>query len=137
MAAAPLPRRRIRVVFADDHPLIRKMIRSTIQKHSHIELVGEAENGAQAIEQAKKIKPDVVVLNITMPVLNGFEAAREIKKHVPESRIVILSTHADKHFVEEARKLGVRVFVAKSKAGEALVKAVEAAADGDDFVVVD
>lgn len=72
MAAAPLPRRRIRVVFADDHPSIRKMIRSTIQKHSHIDLVGEAENGAQAIEQAKNIKPDVVVLNITMPVLNGF-----------------------------------------------------------------
>jgi DNA-binding NarL/FixJ family response regulator len=137
MAAVPLPDRRIRVVLADDHPLIRKMIRSTIQRHSHLELVSEAEDGAQAIELAKKLKPDVVVLNITMPVKNGFEAAREIKKQVPQAGIVILSTNADKYFVEEARKLGVKVFVAKSKAAEALVKAVESAAKGDDFIVVE
>src|SRR5213075_1045207 len=107
MASLPLPNRRIRVILADDHPLIRKTIRATIQKHSHIELVSEAENGAQAIEQAKTIKPEVVVLNINMPVMNGFGAAREIRKQVPQSGIVILSTHADKQFVEEARKLGV------------------------------
>jgi DNA-binding NarL/FixJ family response regulator len=72
-----------------------------------------------------------------MPVLNGFDAAREIRRQVPQSAIVILSTHADRFFIEEARKVGVRAFVAKSKVGEALVKAVEAAVKGDNFIVLE
>jgi DNA-binding NarL/FixJ family response regulator len=133
---AAQPNRRIRVLLADDQPMIRKMVRSTLQRHPHIEVCAEVENGRQAVEQTKELKPDVVLLNITMPILNGFQAASEIKRQVPQSAIVILSTHADKHFVEEARKLGVRTYVSKSKIGEALVEAVEAAAKGEDFVVV-
>jgi two-component system, NarL family, nitrate/nitrite response regulator NarL len=113
------------------------MVRSVLQQHAHIEICAEAENGAEALEQAKQIKPDVAVLNITMPVLNGFDAAREIKKHVPQSAIVILSTHADRVFVEEAKKIGIRAYVAKSKMGEALVKAVEAAVKGEDFILLE
>lgn len=104
--------------------------------HPEFEICGEAENGGQAVKQAKDLKPDVVILNITMPVLNGFEAAREIRTTLPESAIVILSTHTDQRFVEEAKKLGARAFVAKTKAGEALVKAVEAAVMGEDFVLL-
>jgi DNA-binding NarL/FixJ family response regulator len=113
------------------------MVRASLQQHPHIELVGEAEDGVQAVEQAVKAKPDVVVLDISMPLMNGFQAAREIKKRVPRSAIVILSTHADKHFVEEAKKLGVRSYVAKSKVGERLLKAVQAAIQSEDFVVLD
>jgi len=83
------------------------------------------------------LKPDVVVLNVSMPVMNGFEAAREIKTILPESAIVILSQNADRHFIEEAKKLGVRAFVAKTKAGEALIKAVERAVQGEDFFFVE
>jgi DNA-binding NarL/FixJ family response regulator len=72
-----------------------------------------------------------------MPILNGFQAAREIKKIMPESAIVILSLDADKRFVEEAKKIGVKAYIAKTRAGEALIKAVEAAVLGEDFVVVD
>jgi DNA-binding NarL/FixJ family response regulator len=129
--------RKLRILIADDHPVIRRVVRSTLQRQPHFEVCGEVENGLEAIEEAKKLKPDVVVLNVSMPVLNGFEAAREIKKIVPESAIVILSQNADKRFVEEAKKIGVRAYVAKSKAGEALVKAVEAAALGEDFVLVE
>ena len=136
MGAAAQPNRRIRVLLADDQPLIRKMVRSTLQKYTHIDVCAEAEDGREAVEQAKELRPDVVVLNITMPVLNGFEAAREIKKEVPQSAIIILSTHADQHFIEEAKKLGVRAYVSKSKIGDALVKAVEAAVKGEDFVVI-
>jgi DNA-binding NarL/FixJ family response regulator len=71
-----------------------------------------------------------------MPLVNGFEAAREIKKHIPETEIVILSSHADKHFVDEAKKIGVRAYVPKSKMGQALVEALEAAVKGDDFIVL-
>jgi DNA-binding NarL/FixJ family response regulator len=129
--------RRVRILVADDHPVVRRMVRSTLQQYPHFEVCGEAQDGAAAVEEATKIKPDVVVLNVTMPVLNGFEAAREIQTQVPQPAIVILSTHADKQFVEEARKIGVRVYVSKSKIGEALVNAVEAAVQGKDFVVLE
>jgi DNA-binding NarL/FixJ family response regulator len=92
---------------------------------------------AKAVEEARRLKPDVVILNITMPVLNGIDAAREIKVKLLALAIVILSSHADKHFIEEATKSGARAYVAKTKAGEALVKAIEAAAGGGDFVLVD
>ena len=106
MNAQPNPTRdvRIRVVVADDHPVVRGMVRSALQQHPHFEVVGEAENGAEAIEEVKRVRPDVIVLNVTMPLVNGFQAAREIKKQIPETAIVILSSHADKHFVEEAKK---------------------------------
>jgi DNA-binding NarL/FixJ family response regulator len=67
------------------------MVRSALHQHPHFEVVGEAENGAQAIEEVKRVKPDVVVLNVTMPLVNGFEAAREIRRKIPETAIVILS----------------------------------------------
>ena len=129
--------RKVRVLIADDHPVIRRMVRPTLQLHPEFEVCGEAEDGAQAIEEAKKLKPDVVVLNVTMPVLDGFEAAREIRNSLPESAIVILSSHADQRFIEIARKIGVRAYVAKTKAGKALVKAIEAAVRGEDFVLIE
>jgi two-component system nitrate/nitrite response regulator NarL len=129
--------RRVRVLIADDHQVIRKIVRSTLEMHPHLEVCGEAMDGAQAIEAAKKLKPDVVVLNVTMPVVNGFEAAREIRTSLPEAAIVILSSNADQRFVEEAKKIGVQAYVAKSRAGEALVKALESAVMGEDFVLLE
>ncbi len=127
----------VRIVIADDQPIIRTMVRSTLEKIPHFEVCAEAGDGAKAIEDAQRLKPDVVVLNVTMPVLNGFDAAREIKATLPDTAIVILSSHADQRFVAEAKKIGVRSYVAKSKAGEALVKAIEAAVRGDDFILVE
>ena len=94
------------------------------------------EDGGQAVDQARQIKPDVVVLNVSMPVLNGFQAAREIRAYSPRSAIVILSSHADQSFVDEAKKIGVKVYVAKSAVGKALIKAVEAAMGNENFVVL-
>ena len=94
------------------------------------------QDGARAIEEAQRLKPDVVILNISMPVLNGLEAARQIKVKLPDLAIVILSSNADKHFVEEAKKVGARGYVAKDKAGRSLVSAVEAAVTTDEFVLV-
>jgi DNA-binding NarL/FixJ family response regulator len=129
--------RSVRILIADDQPIIRTMVRSTLERIPHFEVCAEAVNGAEAIEQAQKLKPDVVVLNVTMPVLNGFDAAREIKATLPETAIVILSSHSDQRFVAAAKRIGVRSYVAKSKVGEALVKAIEAAVKGDDFVLVE
>jgi NarL family two-component system response regulator LiaR len=128
---------KIRILIADDHALIRKMVRVILEGYSRFEVCGEAYNGAKAIEEAQRLKPDVVVLNVSMPVVDGFAAARVIKAKVPDTAIVILSANADKRFIDEAKKIGVRAYVAKTKAGEALVKAVEASVIGDDFVLVE
>ena len=127
----------LRILIADDHPIIRKHVRSILEGHPRFRVCGEAYDGAQAIEEAKRLKPDVVVLNVSMPILNGMDAAREIKTEFPEIAIVILSSNADKHFVEEARKVGARAYVAKTKAAEALVRAIEAAVIDGDFVLID
>ena len=129
--------RRLRILIADDHPVIRKRVRSILEEHPRFEVCGEAVDGANAIEIAQRLKPDVIVLNVTMPVLSGLEAGRAIKAQLPESAIVILSASADERFVEEARKIGARAYIAKSKAGEALIKSIEAAILGGDFVLVD
>jgi two-component system, NarL family, response regulator NreC len=128
--------RRLRILIADDYTIIRKHVRSILEEYPRFEICGEAEDGAEAIEQAQRLKPDVVVLNVSMPIVNGFDAAREIKAKVPQSAIVILSANADKRFVEEAKKAGARAYVAKMKAGEALIKAIENAVIGGDFVLV-
>jgi DNA-binding NarL/FixJ family response regulator len=128
---------RIRILIADDQPIIRKRVRSILEEHSGFEVCGEVQDGARAIEEAQRLKPDVVILNISMPVLNGLEAARQIKANMPELAIVILSSNADKHFVEEAKKVGARCYVAKDKAALSLVSAVEAAVTSDEFVLLD
>jgi DNA-binding NarL/FixJ family response regulator len=127
------PRRRIRILIADDHPVIREIVRSTLERYPHFEVCGLAVDGAEAVEKAKEIKPDVVVLNVSMPVMDGFAATREIKKQIPEIAIVILSSNVDKRFLEEAKRVGARAYVAKSKAGTALVTAIEAAVKNGDF----
>ena len=128
--------RRVRILIADDYQAIRECVRSTLEGHPRFEICGEAGDGAEAIKEAKRLKPDVVVLNVSMPVLNGFEAAREIKTSLPETAIVILSANADQCFIEEARRIGARAYVAKTELGNALVKAIETAAVGGDFVLM-
>jgi DNA-binding NarL/FixJ family response regulator len=108
-----------------------------LEAHPRFEVCGEAEDGAQAIKEATRLKPDVVVLNVSMPVLSGFEAAREIKTSLPETAIVILSGNADRRFIEEARRIGARAFIAKTNLGMALVKAIETAVLGGDFVLME
>jgi two-component system nitrate/nitrite response regulator NarL len=131
------PDRRLRILVAEDHPVVRESVRRLLTSHPRFEICGEAHDGAEAIDVAQRLKPDVVVMNITMPVKNGIEAAREIKAKMPELAIVILSSHADRQFVELAKKSGARAYVAKSKAGQALLRAIEAAVTDGDFVLVD
>jgi two-component system nitrate/nitrite response regulator NarL len=129
--------RKVRILLADDHDGIRKVVRSVLETHPRFEIIGEAIDGKKAIEEAIKLKPDVVVLNVSMPVLNGFEAARAITAKLPQSAIVILSSNADERFIEEAKKIGAKAYVAKTKVGDALIKAIEDAIAGGDFVLVD
>ena len=127
----------IKILVADDHPVIRKIVTSTLKEEPHFEVIGEATNGLEAVQKAEELRPNVVVLNVTMPVLDGFEAARRIRKNLPDVAIVILSSNADKRFIEEAKKIGVKAYVPKNEASRALVKAVEAANRNEDFFVIE
>jgi DNA-binding NarL/FixJ family response regulator len=126
----------VRILIADDHDVIRRMVREVLQTRPDFEVIGEATNGIDAVEQSRMLKPDVVLLNIVMPTLNGFDAAREINKTAPNSAIVILSTHKNEQFIEEAQRIAIDGYVEKSEAGHELTKAIDAAlTDKSSFLV--
>jgi CheY-like chemotaxis protein len=123
----------IRILIADDQPTILKMVKQILQAHSGFEVVGEARDGCQAVTLAVALKPDVIVLNVTMPTMSGFDAARLIRGQLPDSAIVILSSHKDKQFIAEARKVGARGYVQKSDADSELIRAINTVVKGEEF----
>jgi DNA-binding NarL/FixJ family response regulator len=127
----------VKILVADDHSIIRRLVTSSLKAEPHFDVIAEAENGLEAVQKASELKPDVVVLNISMPVLDGFEAARRIRQQLPKVTIVILSNNADKRFIEEAKRVGARAYVPKSKGAIALVEAIQVAMRNDEFYVVE
>ena len=123
----------LRILVADDHPMILRMVKQILEAEPHLRVVGEAIDGPQAVAQAEALRPDVIVLNVNMPRMSGFEVARLIRTRHPNSAIVILSSHKNGQFIAEARNVGARAYVQKSDAAEELVRAVVAAAKGQDF----
>jgi CheY-like chemotaxis protein len=115
----------IRVLIADDHDVTRKGVR-TILSHEGIEVCGEASNGIEAVTNAVELRPDLVILDLTMPVMGGFDAARELLKILPDLPILVYSMHDDDQLVRESRRVGVRGFVTKSDICKALPAAVNA-----------
>jgi len=120
----------IRILIVDDHAVLRKAVRGLLESRSEFEVCGEAEDGPQAIELAGELKPDVVILDIVMPKMNGFEVARKMRGVSPHSQIVILSSHKDNQLLEEARNVGAVCYVPKADAERELIDAVKAAARG-------
>jgi|HubBroStandDraft_6_1064221.scaffolds.fasta_scaffold837779_2 DNA-binding NarL/FixJ family response regulator len=133
MATPTKVRARLRVVLADDQPMILRMIRMILGEHAHLEVVGEAGNGLEAVSMVALLKPDVVVLNVVMPKMSGFEAARQIHAQSPSVSIVILSTHKDAQFIAAARECGAAGYVEKQFAGTELVNAIDDTASGKAF----
>jgi two-component system, NarL family, invasion response regulator UvrY len=133
MATPTKARARLRVVLADDHPTILRMVRMILGEYPHLEVVGEALDGPEAILMVALLKPDVVVLNVVMPKMSGFEAARQIHAQSPSVSIVILSTHKDDQFIEAARQCGATGYVEKQFAGTELVNAIDDTASGKAF----
>jgi two-component system, NarL family, nitrate/nitrite response regulator NarL len=116
----------VRVLIADDQPGIRKRVCLTLAARIALEACEEASNGAEAVELAQESRPDLIILDITMPVMNGLEAARKIRQFSPDTPILILTMHKSKQLLEEAQKIGVRGYVVKAEAGQSLVLAVNA-----------
>ena len=116
--------KRITVLLAEDHQIVREGFRSLLKHEPDIEVVGEAETGRQAVAMVKKLRPAVVVMDIAMPLLNGMEATRQIRKDVPATKVLILSAHSDDAYVEQVSQLGAAGFLLKQTSSEKLAKAI-------------
>lgn len=126
--------RPLRLLLADDHTLVRAGMRALLDGMDGVRVVAEAENGEQAVALALKHKPDVALLDITMPVLNGLQAAERIVAQQPATRVVILSMHASEEYVNRALALGVAGYLLKDAATLELQAALEAVAAGQTFL---
>jgi DNA-binding NarL/FixJ family response regulator len=116
----------VRILVADDHEAVRKGVCAILAIRLDIAVCGEAANGQEAIAKAHSLKPDLIILDITMPVLNGLDAARVIRLTLPELPILLLTMHDGKHVIEDAKKIGIDGFVCKSEASATLLAAVDA-----------
>ncbi|MFL6519113.1 MAG: response regulator [Chthoniobacterales bacterium] len=123
MSASPL-----RILVADDHDFIRQGTCAVLERQPGWEVCGLASNGREAVAQATQLKPDIVVMDMTMPELNGVDAALQIKRELPETEIVLLSAHQSEEVIRSAFKAGVKSFIFKTEAHHLLVESVQALA---------
>jgi DNA-binding NarL/FixJ family response regulator len=123
----------IRIILADDHVVMRNGLRLLLERQPNFEVVGEAADGRQTVEICDKMKPDVLVLDIAMPNLNGIEAARQISAKWPQIAIVILSMHSDESYVLRALKSGARAYLLKDSAEADLINAIRAVSERKAF----
>jgi DNA-binding NarL/FixJ family response regulator len=122
-----------RILVADDHDVIRQGLRSLIQEQPQWELVAEATDGRDAVEKASELKPDIAIVDITMPSLNGLDAVKQILKFNPHAKILIFTMHDSEQAIEKAVNAGARGYVLKADAGRDIVRAVQALLNGQTF----
>ena len=126
--------KRIRILLADDHAVVRHGFKMILGEQPDMEIVGEAGNGREAVELAGRLKPDVVVMDVAMPELNGIEATRRIGELAPHARVLALSMHKDSVYVREILRAGARGYLLKDSASADLLMAVRAIASGEGYL---
>ena len=124
---------KIAVLLADDHAVVREGLRALLAVEEDIEIVGEAQDGREAVELTRKTSPDVVVMDLAMPVLNGLEATRQILKRVPTTRVLVLTSYADDECVSQLTQAGATGYLTKQAAANDLVQAIHAVRRGKAF----
>jgi two-component system, NarL family, response regulator NreC len=123
----------IRILLADDHTVVRKGLRLLLETQQGFTVIAEAADGREAVAHAEKLSPDVVVMDVAMPILNGIEAARQITGKLPQTAVVFLSMHSDEGYVLKALKAGARAYLLKDSAEYDLINAVKAVSEGKAF----
>ena len=124
---------RVRILLADDHTIVRQGLRKVLEERPDWEVVAEAGDGREAVRLAEQHKPDVAILDVAMPLLNGIEATRQISRRVPDTRVLVLSMHADEAYVTEILQAGAAGYLLKDSADVDLLKAVDEASQGRSF----
>ena len=128
-----IPSKQITVLLAEDHAIVRQGLCALLNADGHIKVVDEARTGREAVEMARIHKPDVILMDIAMPVLNGLEATRQILDANPAAKIVILSAHSDDEYIERTSAAGVAGFLEKQTSAEVLTKAIREVAKGNTY----
>jgi DNA-binding NarL/FixJ family response regulator len=123
-----------KVLLADDHRMVRDGLRALLEQQDDMEVVGEAENGRDAVRQARDLKPDIIVMDISMPDLNGVDATRQIRRRCSGTRVMALSVHSDRRFVTEMLKAGANGYLLKDSAFEDLVRGIRTVMKGHTYL---
>ncbi|MCY6380131.1 response regulator [Hoeflea prorocentri] len=134
MRSGPSDGNRVRLVIVDDHDLVREGIRSRLTDADFVEVVGEGSNGTQAVELCEMLGPDLVLLDISMPEMNGLEAARRIKQSRPNTKILFLSIYDNEEYVQEALRVGANGFVLKDVSKDEMINAIRSVAQGATYL---
>ncbi len=121
------------VLVADDHQIVRQGLKALLERDG-FEVVAEAADGQQAVQMAEKLHPDVAILDVTMPILNGIEVSREIQRISPKTRTILLTAHTEHHYILEGLRSGANGFVMKTQAAEDLVRAIRETAKGGTYL---
>lgn len=124
----------ITIFLADDHTIVRQGLAKLLEGEPNLQVVGEAENGREAVVKVEKLKPDVVLMDIAMPMLNGIEATRQIRKNCPQTRVIILSMHSHDRYISELFSLGASGYLLKSSTGTDIINAIHTALKGSTYL---
>lgn len=127
-------KRPIKILVADDHTIVRQGIARLLDDQPNLEVVGEAVNGQMAVKKAETLNPDIIILDIAMPVLNGIEAAKKIRKNLPKAKILILSMHSHEHHIHELLEAGISGYLIKDSSGRDIINAIQAAMNNEIFL---
>ena len=132
-AVAAVPSNSIRVVLAEDNAIFRESLKVMIEGEGDIKVVGEAKNGRQAVQLTEKLRPEVVVTDISMPIMNGLEATRQIIKQFPATRVLILSAHSEPEYIKQSVQSGASGYLIKQSLPQVLSQAIREVAKGNSF----
>jgi DNA-binding NarL/FixJ family response regulator len=124
----------VRILIADDHTIVRQGLARLLEEQSDFKVVGEATNGQTAVDQALALKPDIVIMDIAMPRMNGIEAAKRIRKQLPKTKVLILSMYSHEHYIHELLETGVSGYLLKDSSGRDIIKAIRSAMKNETFL---
>jgi len=124
---------KIKVLVADDHPVVRKGLQSCLAKHEHIKVLGEASDGDEALRKARELSPDLILMDISMPKMNGLAVTELLRKESPRTKILVLSVHSNKEYIFRVIQAGAHGYVSKEAPPEELLRAIESVFSGEPF----
>ena len=124
----------IRIVITDDHQLFRDGIANLLSTSPHIEVVAQAKNGQEAIEKAKRLKPDIMIMDLSLPIINGVDATRILHQELPETKVLVLSMHADENYIKEALEAGAFGYLFKDCTYDQLIEAINSVYQGKKYL---